>query len=339
MVMRVGILGLGFMGKLHFDLYSRIKNAKVVAISDIDAKKLRGDFPSIIGNLDDSGVRPDLSRIRAYNRVEQLFAKADVDIIDINLPTYLHAEMTIRALKAGKHVICEKPMALTSSQCRKMVEAARRAKRKLFVGHCIRFWPEYVKAREIVRSGKFGKVISAVFTRLCAWPQWSHQNWMQDQAKSGACAMDLHIHDADFILYLFGKPKSLASHGSGFRKGQLDHIVTTYDYGDNLLVTAEGAWDYVGDFPFSMTFRIAMEKAMLSFQADGLLLYPARGKARKLRVKTGGGHEHELRHFIDCIVENRNSKVISPESSMESVKLVETEIKSALKGRTIRIKP
>ena len=150
--------------------------------------------------------------------------------------------------------------------------------------------------------------------------------------------MDLHIHDADFILYLFGKPKSLTSHGSGFRKGRLDHIVTTYDYGDNLLVTAEAAWDYVGDFPFSMTFRIAMKKAMLSFQADGLLLYPARGKARMLRVKAGGGHEHELRHFIDCIAKNRQSDVISPESAMQSVKMIETEIISALNGKPIRVK-
>ncbi|NIA06314.1 MAG: Gfo/Idh/MocA family oxidoreductase [Actinobacteria bacterium] len=334
---RVGIMGLGFMGKTHFDVYSRMKNVRVVAIFDTDIRKLRGNWSSITGNIGEGGVKHDLSAIRTCSRLGQIFDDPDIDVVDITLPTHLHAKIAIRALKAGKHVICEKPMARTSSECQKMIEAARKAKGKLFVAHCIRFWPEYAKAKAIVRSGKYGKVFSAVFTRLSSVPIWSHQNWMQDPKKSGTCALDLHIHDVDFILHLFGKPKSVTSRASGFRKGRLDHIVTTYDYGDNLLVTAEAGWEYPDTFPFSMAFRIAMEKATLAFQPDGLMLYPARGKARKIRVKSGDGYEHELRHFVGCIAKNLLSELITPEDAARSVKTVEAEIESVKSRSAVKL--
>ena len=336
MLIRVGIAGLGFMGKTHFDVYSRFKNTQVVAIFDADKKKLRGDWSSTAGNIGSGGAKQDLDAIRTYSRAEHFFDDPDVDVIDITLPTYLHAEMTIRALRAGKHVICEKPMARSSTECRKMISAAQRAKGNLFIAHCIRFWPEYVQARQMIKSGKFGRVLSAVFTRLSPVPGWTYQNWIRNPEKSGSCALDLHIHDVDYILHLFGKPASVTSRGSGFRKGLLDHIVTTYDYADGPLVLAEAGWEYAAGFPFSMSFRIAMEKATLAFQPEGLILYPARGKARKIKTKPGDGYEHELRHFIDCIAKNRRSELITPGSAMQSVKLVEAEMNSALYSKTIK---
>jgi predicted dehydrogenase len=336
MPVRVGIIGLGVMGKVHFGTYARIRGAKVAAVCDIQVKKLAGDWSSIVGNIGGEGTREDLSAIRTYRRAEKLLADPEVDVIDITLPTHLHAEMAVKAFKAGKHVICEKPMARTSRQCREMIDARRKANRKLFVAQCIRFWPAYAEARGIVRTRKYGKVLSAVFTRLSATPDWSYRNWMQDPRKSGAAALDLHIHDADFILHLFGRPMSVTSRGTHKRSGGFDHIFTIYEYPDKPLVTAEGAWEYSAPFPFSMTFRIAMNKATLTFGSDGLLLYPVKGKARKIRTKPGDGYEHELRHFIECIRKDQQSDVVPPEDAMRTVKLIEAEVASAMSGKTVR---
>ena len=134
---RVGIMGLGFMGKIHFDVYKRMKNGQVTAICDVDPKKLSGDWSSIAGNIGSRGARQDLGAIRTYKRAGQMLSDPDIDVVDITLPTHLHAQMAVKALKAGKHVICEKPMAHTSTECQKMIEAARKAKGKLFVAHCM----------------------------------------------------------------------------------------------------------------------------------------------------------------------------------------------------------
>lgn len=338
MTLKVGILGLGFMGKHHYETYGRIKGARVAAISDVDPKKLSGDWSGIVGNIGGAGARTDLSGVSLYPRAEEMFADPGVDVVDITLPTYLHASHAIHALEAGKHVICEKPMAISSREAAKVIDAAKKAKRRLFIAHCIRFWPEYSVAREIVKSRKYGRVISAAFLRRSATPTWSWRNWLQDPKKSGVCALDLHIHDADFVLYCFGKPKAVTSHAGGFRKGRIDHIVTSYDYGGPLVV-AEGGWEYAPGFPFGMSFTIAMEKATLECGRDFVLtLHPMKGKSRPVKVPKGDGYEHELRHFVECIVKNKLSDVVTPKSALDSVKLIEFEMKSALSGKTVPVK-
>lgn len=338
MTIKVGILGMGFMGNCHFNAYSQCKNARITALCDIDEAKLRADAASV-GNITTGAARKDLSCVKTYTDADELFAAPDVDVVDIALPTYLHAEYAIRALQAGKHVFCEKPMAICSADAKKMVAAAKKARRKLFVAQCIRFWPSYVVAREIIRSRKYGKVRSAIFTRLSATPTWSWQQWLHDPRKSGSAALDLHIHDADYILYAFGKPKSVFSRGSGSARSGFSHIVTVYDYGGTSLIAAEGAWEYAPTFKFSMTFRVALEKATLELGADGrLTLHGMDGSSKAIPVPDGDGYVHELRHFIDCIAHLRATTIVPPESAMQSVRLVEAEIQSAATGKPVKVK-
>ncbi len=339
MTVNIGLLGIGFMGKCHFDAYAGIRGARVAAICDVNQKKLSGDWSSIAGNIGGAGEKVDLKNVRRYRDPAKLFADPDLEAIDITLPTYLHAENTVAALKAGKHVICEKPMAIDSRAAKKMVDAAKKTRRRLFVSHCIRFWPEYAAARDIIRSKKHGKVLSAAFTRLSPTPTWSWKGWLMKTDLSGDMALDLHIHDADFILHTFGKPKAVTSHASGFRKGRIDHIVTSYAYGANQLVTAEGGWDHAPDFPFGMSFRVVMEKATLHCTPDlTLSLLPNRGKSKRVKCPKGDGYSAELRHFVDCIANRTASKIVTPTSALQSVKLIEAEVQSAKTGRRVAVR-
>ena len=193
--------------------------------------------------------------------------------------------------------------------------------------------------REIIHSRQHGKVRSAVFTRVSPRPTWSWRQWLHDPRKSGSAALDLHIHDADYILYLFGEPKSVFSRGSGSARKGFDHVVTTYNYGKPSLIVAEGGWDYPPGYPFSMTFRVTMEKATLSLAADGgLTLYGADNAAAVVCVPEGDGYRHELRHFIDCIANDEASAIVTPKSAMRSVQLVEAEIRSAAAGKPVKVR-
>lgn len=332
MTIKVGVLGLGMMGKVHFDTYAKLKGARVEAVCDVDAKKRQGDIGHGFGSI-------DLAKRKIYTAMDELFADPSLDVIDVCMPTYLHAKCSIAAMKAGKHVICEKPMARTSAEAREMIAASKKTNRKLFLAQCIRFWPSYVKAREIVLSGQYGRVMTARFCRLSGLPNWSWQNWLQDPGKSGRCSLDLHVHDVDFIQYLFGKPKSVLSRTGGLHKGCIDHIITAYDYGKDQLITAEGAWEYAWGYPFSMTFSIAMEGATLNMTSDTkLTLFPIKGKPKDVKVYAGDGYFHELAHFIECIRMNRDSDVVSPESAMHSVRIIEAEEESARTGKAVTVR-
>lgn len=338
MTIRVGILGMGFMGNCHFNAYQGVARARIMALCDCDNNKLRGDA-SVTGNIGGAGQKKDLSGLKTYTNAARLIADPEIDVVDITLPTYLHAAWAIKALKAGKHVICEKPMAISSVEARKMADVARHSQCRLFIGHCIRFWPAYEVARNIVRGNRYGKVLSAVFARICSKPTWSWNNWVLKPKLSGSAALDLHIHDVDFVIYLFGRPKAVCSHGYGSAKTGFEHIITSYDYARKNIIIAEGGWVYENKYPFSMTFRIAMEKAALALHPDGkLMLYQAGCDPEIVVVPAGDGYGRELAHFIECIASGKKSDIVSPESAMLSVQLVETEIKSAWAGKPVQFK-
>jgi predicted dehydrogenase len=338
MALKVGIAGLGFMGKMHFDTWGRMPGVQVAAICDIDAKKRSGDWSGIVGNIGGAGKKVNLSGIKVYSDTKAMFADPDLDVIDITLPTYLHVKHALLALKTGKHVICEKPMAINSGEARKLAAAAKKSRGKLFIAHCIRFWPHYAVARDIIRSRKYGRVLSACFRRFSHNPTWSWQDWQNDPKKSGLAALDLHIHDADFVLYCFGKPKAVVSSSAGLKPGRMDHIHTAYKYPGKAMITGEGGWEYAPNYPFGMSFAVAMEKATLNLTPDlKMMLYPKKGSPKAVAVPAGDGYSAELRHFVDCMRKNRNSTIVTAESSADSVALVEAEIKSARTGKSVRV--
>jgi len=331
MAIQVGIVGLGMMGKVHFDTYNKLKGVKVVAVCDADERKRKGNIGPF-GTL-------DLSKVKVYSRVEEILNDPQVDVLDITLPTPAHAPITIQAFQAGKHVICEKPMARTSTEAMEMIKAAKKYKRHLYIAHCIRFWPSYIIAKEMVESGKYGKVRTAKFSRISPLPGWSWQNWLQSSQHSGRCALDLHIHDADFVRYLFGKPKTVQSLGVSLAPGGIDHIITSYNYPDRHWVVAEGAWEYSTTYPFSMTFTIAMEQGTLEMSRNlSLTYYPNRGKPKQIKVLKGDGYEGELKHFLECLQKDRDSDIIPSEEAYKTLLLIEAEIESVKTQKPVSVR-
>jgi len=342
-MVNVGIVGLGFMGKMHFECYQANRKARVVAIADVDPAKRAGDWSNIGGNIGEAvGAMVDLGGITTYARAADLMADPNVELVDICLPTYLHAKFTVAALKADKHVMCEKPMALTSRECAEVRRAARTARGKIMFGHCIRFWPEYAVAKKIIDSGRHGAILSATFRRVSPTPTWSWNNWLMKGARSGGAALDLHIHDTDYILWLFGTPQKVASQGTSNVSTGIDHIVTHYYYRRrNLQVTAEGGWMMPSGVPFEMGFTIVCEKGTVEFRSGsgrGLQVFLPSGRVLSPKVPAGDGYSRELDYLLTCIERKRPVEVITPASSALSVRVVEREIESVRKRAAVAVR-
>jgi len=333
------------MGTTHWRIYGGMKNARIVALADVDPKKRSGDVSAVVGNIGDGdNSKPlDLTGVRVYDSAYALIANADVDVVDVCVPTPDHADIVCAALAAGKHVFCEKPLCRDAAQMKRIVAAAKKAKGFFNVGLCVRAWPEYRAAYEYFKSGKAGKMLSATFKRISPGVDGnSWKNWYMDGKASGGALLDLHVHDVDEVNCFFGVPRSVSAIGSNVvSKGAIDHVVATYDYGDGRLVMAEGGWEQAKGATFEMSFNIVCEKATLKLDSTGYNIFLKNGKkiTPKLDVKAGPtGWHHELKYFVDCVAKGvKPEKYQKLDSVVDSMRIVFAEEKSVKLGRAVKL--
>jgi len=338
-MLRVGIVGFGFMGQMHYKCWRALEGAEVVAVCDVNPN-IEEDTKRAVGNIGDTEEGVDFSSLRLYTDFEEMLKSAELDAVSITLPTSLHADFSIKALAAGVNVFCEKPMALNVVDCERMIAEAGRSGKVLQIGHCVRFWPEYAKAKQIVDSGEYGRVIAATFQRLGAAPTWSIDNWFMDEKRSGGVALDLHIHDTDFVQYLFGVPRAVCSFGAKGPGGGLVHIVTQYLYDDDKVVTAEGGWAMMPTFGFEMSFNIVLAKATLVYdltREPTFRVCPAEGEAFTPEVQEGDGWFLEIEHFAKAVSGEKVEEITTLEQSRDSVRIVAAEKESARKMEKVTI--
>ena len=326
-MINVGLIGIGGMGRMHFDCYRNNPGAKIHAICDRSEAKLRGDWSDISLNLDpDAKVEPvDLSGVETYTEFEQMLADPAIDVIDICLPTPLHAKMTIAALRAGKHVLCEKPMAMNAAECVQMEAVANETGRQLMIGQCLRYWPEYVIAQQGIASGEWGRVLSAHFHRSADVPGNSFEGWMAKGEQSGGAVLDMHIHDVDAALWWFGAPDSIEADGVIFRDLPLS-CDAIWRYNDGPVVTLHGSWDPNGA-PFRMAFRVVMERASIVYDtATGVFQLWQNNVARELKAPDTLAYQAEIDDFIDCLQTGRQLERVTPAASRLAVEITRREM-------------
>ncbi len=335
-MLKFAIIGFGGLGKLHFGHVAEIKrkagDVELVAICDVNENAFRTQTST---NLGENKQDLELSKYHLYTDAAELLEKEELDFVVTALPTYIHEKIAVMAMERGIHVFSEKPMALNLAQAEHMLETAREYKVKLMIGQCLRYFHDYAALKEIITSQRYGGVVRADFHRLSPLPVWSWQNWMLDEEKSGGAALDLHVHDVDFIYWAFGMPKAVTSYATN-GKMKHDSIGTVYHY-DGMQVTAIGEWGLPGSFTFTVGALVRFEKATVKLAADGLTVYPEEGEARKLELTPANGYVEEIVDFIACIREDKESAVNPPESSVKAIRIARAEKLSADTGKTIAL--
>jgi len=338
-MIKVAIIGAGFMGRMHAEVYGNLSKAKLIAIADSDLEKAQ--------------LLADKHKANAYSSLGELTNQEDIGAVDICLPTFLHKECVIKAARLGKDILCEKPIALTLKDAEEMLQVAKKARVRLMIAQVIRFWREYVILKKIYQTGELGRLFSITLTRLASTPTYSWDNWLTDVKRSGGALLDLHIHDTDYLLYLLGKPLSLVSRVSPGRL-KYAHVFTTFIFPHNVIAFSEGGWDMPDNFPFTMAYTALFEKGAVEFNSRNEktlaiyrlgkeIEYPTVEPELKAKANGGGnitdlgGYFSEIKYFIDCLENNEQPGKASAQSAKDSLEIVLSEMKSADSGKIIEI--
>lgn len=295
-MLKVGLVGAGGISDSHISAWDAMEETHLTALCDIRPERL-ARYPDKHG----------------YTDFDQMIEKENLDILDICLPTFLHADYAVRALNHGIHVICEKPISLKESDVDRIYQAAGRHRAQFMVAQVLRFWPEYELIKDIYDTKKYGRLLSASMSRLGGTPKWSWDNWMLDEDRSGLVPFDLHIHELDFITYAFGAPKNHKIHR--IKRPEQDYLNIVYEYPD-FFISAEAAW-YAAPYPFRASYRFQFENALIVYEGDQCTIYENNGavidltnahsgETGDINLPKSNAYANEIRYFTNCILEGRS---------------------------------
>jgi predicted dehydrogenase len=274
--------------------------------------------------------------VTLYGSLEHLLSAEPVDIVDLCVPTHLHREMAIAALQAGKHVLVEKPMALSAADCEDMIAAATASDRLLMAGQVIRFWDSYQPLLEACRSGSLGALLSLHLSRHCAAPSWSA--WLKQESLSGGGAFDLLIHDVDLCVHLLGLPQSVTASGPAGAAAGVDLLEAQLRYPGVASVSVSGGWHHEGAFPFSMGYRADFEQGTMVFDSSRgpAMLYRVSAEPETLASRGSDAFVAELAYFTECVASGRAAHRCRPEESADAVRVMRWLLESRTKrGRIV----
>jgi predicted dehydrogenase len=316
--MRIAVAGLGFMGMVHLKALKNIPGVTLAAVASNDPVKLAGDLSSIEGNLGGPGEKMDFTGVAKYPDWETCVQDPNVDAVDLCLPTNLHAPATIAALRAGKHVLVEKPMALNGEECDAMIEEARKAGRILMTAQVLRFFPAYLVLGNVLP--RLGTVRSALFRRRCAGPAWA--KWHINKSNSGGGVFDLVIHDADQCIQHFGLPESVSATGYENLPAGVD-VIEAQLYYPGFTATITGGWHHPKSYPFSMEYTVVADGGAVEYSSAGRppVLYRSDGEVEPLPEPEKDGYQAEIEYFLECASTGKQPELCLPADSANAVKL------------------
>ncbi len=314
-MLKVAIVGCGGISRSHLNSWKMIPEAKIVGACDVREEKYQ--------------VFVDETGCNGYTDFSAMLRREKPDIVDICLPTYLHADYAVKALKHGCHVLTEKPISLKMRDVDRVYNAARKADRRVMVAQVLRFWREYMALADAYHTGKYGRLLSGSMLRLGNMPKWSWDNWMRDPERSGLVPFDLHIHDLDFIIATFGAPKNVVCDRA--RNDRQDYIHAIYHF-DDFFIATEAAW-FDCTYKFQSGFRFQFEKAVLEFKDGELTIFhdddteekladEATGEENGINLPKTNAYYNEIRYFTDCVLAGKDCDRVQPEELKEVLRLI-----------------
>jgi UDP-N-acetylglucosamine 3-dehydrogenase len=323
-MINIAILGSGFMGQTHAAGFSQIDDVNIVGVSSRSREKAEA-------LAKDTGCE-------SFTDDMELLRDPRIEAVSITVPTHLHRDYTVAALEAGKHVLVEKPMALTVSECDDMIAAAEKSGKVLMVAQVLRFWPEYMRMKEILDSGELGEPLAATALRLSNFPRWGE--WFSDPALTGGAVHDLQIHDVDTLNWFFGQPQMVHSLGHK-QEGGWYHTLTLLDYG-KVAGNVESSFIMPDGYPFTMGLRVLCTGASIEFyfraggtgiesgdeSGSNLMIYEPDKEPRPVDVVEGDGYANQAAYFAECIREGKMPERGTKEQGRLAVEVVRASRRS-----------
>lgn len=302
-MLKIALAGVGGISGAHIPAWEAMEDAELVALCDIRPEQME--------------KYPDKRHYTDYN---EMLEREEIDILDICLPTYLHADYAVKAMEKGINVICEKPVSLKREDVARVYGTAEKNGVKFMIAQVLRFWPEYEVLKRIYDEKTYGRLLSGSMTRLGCYPKWSWDGWMMDEKRSGLVPFDLHIHDLDFMVYAFGKPLDKTVFRS--KRQEQDYINAVYSY-DGFFVSTEASW-YASPYPFKAQFLFQFENAVVAFEDGKMTVYERDGKifspigesvsdTGNIGLPASDAYANEINYFADCVRTGKDPEKVKPD--------------------------
>ncbi len=328
-MVKIGIAGMGYIGQTHYEAARTLAGVQVVAVASARRQEIQQSYPEL--------------EIVSY---EDLCCDDRLDAILICLPTFLHEQFVIEAVANGRHVLCEKPLALDANSAARILAAAKQAGVVFMVSQVLRFWPQYVRIQQLISAGVLGKIRAVNSYRLAQYPPWAE--WFRDPAKSGGCLLDLQEHDMDFIFWIMGRPRQIQSFGLKSSNGAWDHVITSLQYAD-AVASIESSYMMPTSWPLSAGIRVAGSRGAVeySFRSSGdvsqqggwteqATLYGEDGKVEPIEAQRNHVFAAQLEHFVACIENPGLTPICACEDSYTVMDLLSASKKSAETAEAVR---
>ena len=344
---KLGLIGVGDIGSMHAQGAAQLDDVELCVAAGRNRDAAQGLASETGATL--------------YDGVDAMLADESVDAVDICVPNHLHREFAERAFAAGKHVMCEKPIALTIEDADAMIASAARANRMLFVAHILRFWPECVRTKEWLDAAPNRRPVLITARRLVSLlaATTGCDGWRHDPARSGGAVIDLQIHDIDFFNWLLGEPTRVTSHGIRSSDGAISHVWTALDYGDGGKAFVEASFMFKGN-PLVIDFRLLCEEDSVEYAYQpvdfGLHGIESKGEdqpAPSLRQYAWGQEEvslyepqedsfaaalrNEVAHFVHCVRNDSEALLIRPEEARRALEVCLCSQKSCEDGQPVAL--
>ena len=302
---------------MHADAYEKINGLELVAIADMNEKK--------------GQQTADRFNCIYYKDAEDMLNKEAIDMIDVCLPTFLHEQYVLLAAKFKKHVLCEKPFALSEAACERMIAACESAGIKFMIAQTARWWPDFIEIKRLIDTNKLGDLHIIYGNRLAQHPNWT--SWHRDPKKSGGGLFDLHSHDIDYLFYLFGPVEKVFATGWKNPGGCWNHVISTLIFKNGVKVVEEGSLEMNGDYPFSIALRLMGDNGTIDYhfsagfnirnteKKSDLYFFDKSKEIEKLEVYEFDAYEAEIAAFTDSII-NDTPVPIPPKDSLYVIKII-----------------
>ena len=281
-----------------------------------------------------------------YTDAQQMYRTAKPDAVLVCTPTFTHGEIVKTAIAHGVHIMCEKPFVTDAATAQQLFDLAAEKGVRLMVMQVVRFWPEYVHIKQLLDSGKAGKVHNVYLNRLSAHPDWC--TWHKDPKKSGGGLYDLHIHDIDWLCHAFGRVKSVYAVGKKTHSGCWNNVSSTLRFENGTTAIAEGFMDITGEWSFSTNIRINSEYMAIEHlnktvynskvnkeKINNLVIYHKDQPPQIADVPQYNPYRAECEYFARCVKENGPFSLV-PASEVVHVLKVLAAIEKSLESGLVQ---
>lgn len=323
---RIGLVGSGFMATTHATSYQQIADAEVVAVASF------GDDRS-------SFAKAHAPHADLYDDAKTMMDEADVTAVDICTPTPTHRPLVVAAAERGLDAFCEKPLSRTAEGTDAIVDAVNNAGITFMTGHVVRYFPEYVEARQRINAGEIGSLGTVRTERFSSPPRYASNSWFSDKEQSGGVLLDMAIHDFDYLRWLVGEVDHVFARTAEWDDGHLNqHSSVVLRFADGTVGHVEASWGYPEKTPFTTSYEFAGDEGMLEFDSRDESAVRVSGGAEGTNAPTSplvkSPYTTELEHFIEC-AETGLEPDITPDDARQAVRIALAAIESSERGEPV----